>query len=38
MLERDDYKAWYYVPSDQGRKYRYARKIMDELDESRGFK
>ncbi|XP_035225850.1 NADH dehydrogenase [ubiquinone] 1 beta subcomplex subunit 5, mitochondrial-like [Stegodyphus dumicola] len=38
MATRDDYKAWYFMPSDQGRHYRYARKLYDEMEEERGFK
>ncbi|KAG8188914.1 hypothetical protein JTE90_014967 [Oedothorax gibbosus] len=37
MAERDDYLAWYYIPSDQGRHFRYARKEIDDLLERKGY-
>ncbi|GIY76108.1 NADH dehydrogenase 1 beta subcomplex subunit 5, mitochondrial [Caerostris extrusa] len=38
MAERDDYKSWYFIPSDQGRKTRQARKETDELYERKGYR
>ncbi|GFY42760.1 NADH dehydrogenase 1 beta subcomplex subunit 5, mitochondrial [Trichonephila inaurata madagascariensis] len=38
MAERDDYKAWYYIPSEQGRHIRWSRKETDELLERLGYR
>ncbi|CAL1272894.1 unnamed protein product [Larinioides sclopetarius] len=38
MAERDDYKAWYFIPSHQGRHIRKAREETDKLYESKGYR
>ncbi|XP_054712141.1 NADH dehydrogenase [ubiquinone] 1 beta subcomplex subunit 5, mitochondrial-like [Uloborus diversus] len=37
MSERDDYKAWFFIPTDQGRHFRRARQQQDELERSKGY-